>query len=53
MPEGEGEEQEIENFFWKIMKENVHNLAKEIQFPEAQNPKQVRPQKDHIKTHYN
>ena len=30
MPEGEEEEQEIENFFEKIMKENFPNLAKEI-----------------------
>ena len=30
VPEGEEEEQEIENFFEKIMKENFPNLAKEI-----------------------
>ena len=30
MPEGEEEEQEIENLFEKIMKENLPNLAKEI-----------------------
>ena len=30
MPEGEEEEQEIENLFQKIMKENFPNLAKEI-----------------------
>ena len=30
MPEGEEEEQEIENLFEKIMKENFPNLAKEI-----------------------
>ena len=29
MPEGEEEEQEIENLFEKIMKENFPNLAKE------------------------
>ena len=38
MPEGEEEEQEIENLFEKIMKENFPNLAKEIdiQVQEAQ-----------------
>ena len=30
MPEGEEEEQEIENLFEKIMKENYPNLLKEI-----------------------
>ena len=32
MPEGEEEEQEIENLFEKIMKENFPNLAKETDF---------------------
>ena len=32
VPEGEEEEQQIENLFEQIMKENVHNLAKEIDF---------------------
>ena len=32
VPEGEEEEQEIENLFEKIMKENFPNLAKEINF---------------------
>ena len=38
MPEGEEEEQEIENLFEKIMKENFPNLVKEIdmQVKEAQ-----------------
>ena len=38
MPEGEAEEQEIENLFEKIIKENVLNLVKEIdiQVQEAQ-----------------
>ena len=38
MPEGEEEEQDIENLFEKIMKENLPNLAKEIdiQVQEAQ-----------------
>ena len=33
---GEGEDQEIENLFDKIMKENFPNLAKEIDFQEVQ-----------------
>ena len=32
VPEGEEEEQEIENLFEQIMKENFPNLAKEIDF---------------------
>ena len=32
VPEGEEEEQEIENVFEKIIKENFTNLAKEIDF---------------------
>ena len=32
VPEGEEEEQEMENLFEKIMKENVPNLAKKIDF---------------------
>ena len=34
VPEGEEEEQEIENLFEKIMKGNFPNLAKEIDFQE-------------------
>ena len=34
-PEGEEEEQEIENLFENIMKENFPNLAKEIDLQEA------------------
>ena len=50
MPEGEEEEQEIENLFEKIMKENFPNLAKEIDFQgvqEAHSPKQVGPKEAH------
>ena len=32
VPEGEEEEQEIENLFEKIMEENFSNLAKEMDF---------------------
>ena len=43
--EGEEEEQEIENLFEKIMKENFPNLVNEIdiQVQEAQSPKQEKP----------
>ena len=55
MPEGKEGEQEIENLFEKIMKENFPNLAKEtgIQVQEAESPKQVRPKEDQTKTHHN
>ena len=36
VPEREEEEQEIENLFEQIMKENFPNLAKEIDFQEVQ-----------------
>ena len=36
VPEGEEEDQELENLFEKIMKENFPNLAKEIDFQEVQ-----------------
>ena len=43
VPEGEEEEQKIENLFEQIMKENFPNLAKEIDFQEAQRvPKKLR-----------
>ena len=41
MPEGEEEEQKIENLFEQIMKENVPNLAKEIDFQEGQEAQRV------------
>ena len=48
VPEGEEEEQEMENFE-KIMKENFPNLAKEIDFQEVQEahrvPKKLDPRK--------
>ena len=50
MPEGEEEEQEIENLFEQIMNENFPNLAKEIDFQEvleAQRvPKKLDPRKN-------
>ena len=36
MPEGEEEEQKVENLFENIMKEDFPNLAKERDFQEAQ-----------------
>ena len=41
VPEGEEEEQEIENLFQKIMKENFPNLAKEIDFQKVQEAQRV------------
>ena len=55
-PKAEKEEQEIENLFEKIMKENFSNMAKEIDFQEvqeAQSPKEVRPKEEHTKAHHN
>ena len=41
VPEGEEEEQKIENLFEQIMKENFPNLAKEIDFQEVQEAQRV------------
>ena len=41
MPEGEEEEQEIENLFEQTMKENFPNLAKEIDFQAVQEAQSV------------
>ena len=50
MPEGEEEEQEIENLFENIMKVNFPNLAKEIDFQEVQEaqrvPKKLDPRRN-------
>ena len=50
MPEGEEEEQEMENLFEQIMKKNFPNLAKEIDFQEVQEvqrvPKKLNPRKN-------
>ena len=56
VPEGEEEEQEIENLFENIMKVNFPNLAEEIDFQEvqvAQSPKEVGSKEEHTKTHQN
>ena len=50
VPEGEEEEQEIENLFENIMKENFPSLSKEIDFhvdQEAQRvPKMLNPRRN-------
>ena len=47
MPEGEEKEQEVENLFEQIMKENFPNLVKEIDFQEAQRaPKKLDPRRN-------
>ena len=54
MPEGEKEEQDIENLFEQIMKENFPNLTKEIDFQEVQEaqrvPKKLDPRRNIIIT---
>ena len=59
VPGGEEEEQQIENLFEQIMKENFPNLAKEID-QEAQrspgsseSPKEVGPKEAYTKAHHN
>ena len=50
VPEGEEEEQKIENLFEQIMKENFPSLAKEIDFQEVQQaqrvPKKLDPRRN-------
>ena len=50
VPEGEEEEQQIENLLEQIMKENFPNLAKEIDFQEVQEaqrvPKKLDPRRN-------
>ena len=56
VPEGKEEEQEMENLFENIMRENFPNLAKEIDFQkvrEAQSPKEAGPKEAHSKAHHN
>ena len=54
MPEAEEEDQEIENLFEKIMKENIPILVKEIvlQVQAAQSPKEIWPKGEHTKAHH-
>ena len=56
LPEGEEEEQEMENLFEQIIKENFLNLAKETDFQEVQeahSPKEVVSKEKHTKTYHN
>ena len=50
VPEGEEEEQKIENLFEQIMEENFPSLAKEIDFQEVQEaqrvPKKLDPRRN-------
>ena len=47
MPEREEQQQDIENLFEQIMKENFPNLVKEIDFQEAQRvPKKLDPKRN-------
>ena len=50
VPEGEEEEQNIENLFEQILKENFPSLAKEIDFQEVQEaqrvPKKLDPRRN-------
>ena len=50
VPEGEKKEQDIENLFEKIMKENFPNLAKEIDFQKIQVAQKVPNKFDPKKT---
>ena len=54
LPGGEQQE-EIENLFEQIMKENFPHLAKEIDFQEAgtlESPREVGPKEAHNKAHH-
>ena len=56
VPEGEEEEQEIENSFEKIMKEKLPRSGKGSRPASpgsSENPKEVRPKEAHNKTHHN
>ena len=48
---GEEEEQEIENLFEQIMKENFPNLAKEIDFQEVQEAQRLPKKSTQAGTH--
>ena len=51
MPEGEEEQQEIENLFEQIVKVNFLNLTKEIDFQEVQEAQRVPKILDPKRTH--
>ena len=54
-PEGEEEEQGIENLFEKVMMESFPNLMREkvIQIQRTESPKQKKHKETHCKTHDN
>ena len=54
IPEGEEEEQEIENLFEKVMMENFPNLIREkvTKIEETQSPKQEEPKEAHYKSRH-
>ena len=54
-PEGEEEEQGIENMFEKVMMENFPNLIREkfTQIQETESLNQKEPEEVHFKTHHN
>ena len=55
IPEGEEEEQGIENLFEKVMMENFPNLMREKVTPiqETQSPNQEESKEAHCNTHHN
>ena len=57
VPEGEEEEQEIENLFEQTMKENFPQSDKGNRCPgspeNSESPKEVEPKEAHTKAHYN
>ena len=55
IPEGEEEEQGIENLFEKVMMENFPNFMREkvTQIQETQSPYQVELKETLFKTHHN
>ena len=55
IPEGEKEEQGIENLFEKVMMENFPNLMREkvTEIQEIQSSKQEEHKEAHCKTHHN
>ena len=57
VPEGEEEEQEIENLFKIIMQEKFPNLGKGNRLPgspgSSESPKEAGPKEEHTKAHHN
>ena len=57
VPEGEEEEQEIENLFEQIMKEKLSQSGKGNRLPgspgSSESPKEAGPEEEHTKAHHN